>query len=82
MLVYARSKTQLPEAWKSLVSDAKDLLQAEYKRLKSDRKSNVEVQQGIREFISHNVEAVGFLSRYKNVDDNGVYTGSESVHNP
>lgn len=82
LLVYARSKTQLPEAWKSLVSDAKDLLQAEYKRLKSDRKSNVEVQQGIREFISHNVEAVGFLSRYKNVDDNGVYTGSESVHNP
>ena len=33
-------------------------------------------------FIADNEETVGLLSRYKHVDDEGIYTGSESVHNP
>src|SRR5207249_5401640 len=70
------------EAWKSSVSDAKNLLQAEYDRLKAEGKSNIDIQERIRDFIADNSETIGFISRYKNVDDHGVYTGSESVHNP
>ena len=40
------------------------------------------IQERIREFIADNEETVGFLSRDKHVDETGVYTGSESVHNP
>lgn len=66
----------------SRFSTAKDLLQAEYERLKAEGLRTTEIQARIREFISDNEESLGFLSRYKMVDDKGVYTGSESVHNP
>jgi len=79
---YARSKTNLPQAWKSFQSDAKDLLQAKYIEFKRLDLQNDEIEKRIREFINDNFEILGFLTRYKNVDDKGIYTGSESVHNP
>ena len=82
ILCYARSKEAQPKSWTSRFSVAKDLLQNEYRRLRDEGLSNSEIQSKIREFISDNEESIGFLSRYKHVDDGGVYTGSESVHNP
>ncbi|MGH7782265.1 MAG: site-specific DNA-methyltransferase [Candidatus Binatia bacterium] len=82
ILCYARSKEAQPKAWTSRFSTAKELMQAEYERLNAERLPKAEIQAQIREFISDNEESVGFLSRYKMVDDKGVYTGSESVHNP
>lgn len=82
IVCYAKSKEALPKAWTSRFSAAKDILQAEYERLKADGLPDDAIQDGIREFISDNEESVGFLSRYKHVDSEGVYTGSESVHNP
>lgn len=82
ILCYARSRDALPRAWTSRFSIAKDLLQQEYERLKSEGYPTETIQERIREFIADNQESVGFLSRYKHVDDEGIYTGSESVHNP
>lgn len=82
MLCYGKQKSMLPQAWKSSYSEAKELMQAEYKRLKAETKYPEKIQEGIRQFIGDNAELVGFLSRYKHVDEQGVYTGSESVHNP
>jgi adenine-specific DNA-methyltransferase len=82
ILCYARSKDAQPKAWTSRFSASKDLLQNEYERLKSEGLPKEAIQSSIREFISDNEESVGFLSRYKHVDDHGIYTGSESVHNP
>jgi adenine-specific DNA-methyltransferase len=79
---FAKNKSSLPQAWKSFQSDAKELLKNKYEELKKLKLSNEEIEKGIRDFISDNTEIMGFLTRYKNVDDNGVYIGSESVHNP
>lgn len=82
IVCYARSKEAQPKQWTSRFSTAKEILQGEYERLKSEGLSLEQVQERLREFISDNEESVGFLSRYKHVDSDGVYTGSESVHNP
>lgn len=82
ILCYAKNKTSLPQAWKSYYSDAKDLLENKYQEFKKLGISIEEIEKRIKEFISDNFEIMGFLTRYKNVDTNGVYTGSESVHNP
>jgi len=82
ILCYARHREALPRAWTSQYSVAKEMLLREYERLKGEGLSTDLIQEGIRDFISDNEESVGFLSRYKHVDQRGVYTGSESVHNP
>lgn len=82
ILCYAKQKENLPQTWRSAYSDAKELLQEEYKRLKAEKPDPALIQEGIRQFISDNLEVMGFLTRYKFVDGDGVYTGSESVHNP
>jgi len=82
IICYAKSRDAQPKSWSSRFSTAKDLLLNEYERLKNEGISIENIQKGIREFISDNEESVGFLSRYKHVDEIDVYTGSESVHNP
>src|SRR3990172_7716868 len=82
ILSYARSRDALPRAWTSRFSTAKEILQAEYERLKRAELPVEEIQARVREVIADNEESLGFLSRYKHVDHHGVYTGSESVHNP
>jgi len=82
IVCYARSKYTQPKAWTSRFSSGKEILQAEYDKLKAQALAVGEIQEKLREFISDNEESVGFLSRYKFVDKDGVYTGSESVHNP
>ena len=82
IVVYARSIEDQPDEWKSLMSDAKDLLEAEFQRLKSDGLPNSIIEENIRSFIAANSKVLGNLTRYKWADDNGLYTGSESVHNP
>lgn len=82
VICYARSREALPRTWTSRFSVAKDVLQGEYERLKSAGLSIEVIQERVREFIADNEESMGFLSRYKHVDQGGVYTGSESVHNP
>lgn len=81
ILCYAKNRKMLPQAWKSADSEAKEILMEQYRQLKEAGLSCEEIQGGIRTFITDNEELVGFLTRYKHVDENGVYTGSESVHN-
>ncbi len=82
IICYARSTDMQPKLWSSGYSAAKDLLIGEYERLKAGSSTLAELQEGIRQFIADNEEAVGFLSRYRFVDAEGIYTGSESVHKP
>jgi adenine-specific DNA-methyltransferase len=82
VVCYCRSREALPRSWTSHFSVSKESLQGEYERLKNEGFPVEVIQERIREFIADNEESVGFLSRYKNVDEGGLYTGSESVHNP
>jgi len=41
-----------------------------------------QMEKEYRQFIKDNAATIGELERYKFLDDEGPYTGSESVHNP
>lgn len=82
VLVYARDKDSLEKEWKSKHSHAKQLLLSEYRRLKSQALTLDEIEGRFRQFIKDNKATIGKLQRYKFLDDEGPYTGSESVHNP
>jgi adenine-specific DNA-methyltransferase len=75
-------KQQTSQVWKNSFADAKEILQAEFDRLKNLGLTSNELQANLRAFIRDNAEVLGEVDRYKFVDDDGVYTGSQSVHNP
>jgi adenine-specific DNA-methyltransferase len=82
IVVYARDANNLPSEWRTTDSEAKDVLLEQYAKWKTQRDDATWIQQRLREFIADNQELVGALERYKFVDDDGIWTGSQSVHNP
>ena len=80
--VYAKDRSICKAVWKSESSPAKELLLGEYQRLKASRLPVPEIQEALREFIRSNKAALAEVDRYKYVDEKGVFTGSQSVHNP
>lgn len=79
---FARNLSGLPPEWKSPYSQVKEQLLAYYEQLKAEGLSTKGIEERLREFIKDNADIIGELERYKFVDDDGPYTGSESVHNP
>jgi adenine-specific DNA-methyltransferase len=82
ILCYANNLNSTEQVWKNEFADAKEILLAEYERLKSEGLAASDIQIALREFIRDNREILAEVDRYKFVDDGGVYTGSQSVHNP
>jgi len=82
ILCYANNKSKAESVWKNEFADSKELLLNEYERLKKLNFSINEIQEKIRDFIKDNIEIMKEVDRYKYIDENGVYTGSQSVHNP
>jgi adenine-specific DNA-methyltransferase len=82
LLCFVRDKTKCNSVWIGDFSQARDLLVAEYRRLKERGLQPDEIQSNLREFIKDNEESLAEVDRYKFVDADGVYTGSQSVHNP
>ena len=82
VLCYARNKEKLPREWKSTNLAVKDKLLAvgdEFvKRYLDADKRQKEYTKWFRE----NKNYLWPFDRYKYIDDGGVYTGSQSVHNP
>ena len=79
---WARDINHVEGVWKTAFSQAKDSLLNFYKEQKGLGLNPDEIQRNLRSFIRDNKEIVGELDRYKHVDEDGIYTGSESVHNP
>jgi adenine-specific DNA-methyltransferase len=82
ILAFAKNRGAVAPVWKNSFADAKELLLAEYERLKETGLEVSDIQEGIRAFIKVNEEILGEVDRYKFVEQRGVYTGSQSVHNP
>ena len=82
IVVYAKDKSALPETWRSHRHKGKEILHNKYQELKSSGMTSAQIQDDIQSFISDNSEVLSGVTRYKFVDEDGVYTGSESVHNP
>lgn len=81
--VFAKSKVDLEGVWKSSVSDVKDILIKVGGDLIDKYSNNLDqLQTAYTEWFRKNKDQLGPLDRYKYIDKDGVYTGSQSVHNP
>jgi adenine-specific DNA-methyltransferase len=81
VLVVGRGKDALEKEWKSSVSDVKEALVRIGTELASQFSADLLVAAYERWFKEHKAE-LWPLDRYKYIDEGGVYTGSQSVHNP
>lgn len=81
ILCYTKDRESLEPIWKSKVSAIKDLLIEKGKELTAQY-SGERLQQVWKQWFSQNKSQLGPLDRYKYIDQGGVYTGSQSVHNP
>src|SRR5699024_7862433 len=81
--VFAKSKQQLEKVWKSNVSDVKQvLIDVGNKLIKKHSKNLEELRLAYEKWFRGNRNQLGQLDRYRYIDFDGVYTGSQSVHNP
>lgn len=82
VLCYAKNKKNLPKEWKSTTLAVKErLLQIgdEFIQKYSDQ---TERQKEYTKWFRENKNQLWPFDRYKYIDDGGIYTGSQSVHNP
>ena len=82
MLCYARDKGVQETAWKSAISDVKNKLIEIGKELVSKFKNPSDLENAYAQWFKENKAFLSPLDRYKYIDQDGVYTGSQSVHNP
>ena len=82
ILSFAKQKTHIEPVWKSHVSDVKSILVNIGKELGSECKTIEELQARYSVWYRANKTQLWPLDRYKYIDFGGVYTGSQSVHNP
>ena len=82
VLCYARSKQKLPVEWKAATLAAKDRLLKVGEEFVARYPEQAERQQAYTEWFRENRVEMWPFDRYKFIDDGGIYTGSQSVHNP
>lgn len=83
MVCYARNLEASAPVWKSADSAARDLLVEVGNELNSRfADKQAELQAAYTTWFRENRSVLGPLDRYKYIDKGGVYTGSQSVHNP
>lgn len=82
VLVYSKSRNDVAAVWKSNVSVTKDLLVSIGAELAAKYTDESELQKAYSSWFRENKWQLGQLDRYKYIDADGVYTGSQSVHNP
>lgn len=79
---YSKNKDLLDSVWKSKLSDAKNILIEIGNKLIKKYPNQERLQEAYTEWFRENKHFLGQLDRYKYIDSGGVYTGSQSVHNP
>ncbi|WP_158137494.1 site-specific DNA-methyltransferase [Vibrio metschnikovii] len=82
IIAYAKDKNQVATKWKSNLSDIKDALIRVGSELINQYQDPNELQAAYTKWFKENKFQLGPLDRYKFIDQGGVYTGSQSVHNP
>jgi len=82
IVCYCKNKDTIVPVWKSKVSDVKDILIKIGKKLTLKYKDPKELSKAYQEWFRVNKRFLWPLDRYKHIDEKGVYTGSQSVHNP
>lgn len=81
LLFVARSKEDIEKEWKSAASDVKKVLVKIGDELTSRFKGE-QLSAAYDKWFKEHKAGLWPLDRYKYIDEGGVYTGSQSVHNP
>lgn len=79
---FAKNRSTLESEWKSPYSIAKDILVALGQKLVEEHGDTPALQNAYQAWFRENKVFLGPLDRYKYIDVGGIYTGSQSVHNP
>lgn len=82
VLSYSKQKNSLESEWKSKLSDIKDLLIEKGAELASKFNDLEVLKSEYNKWYRVHKTELWPLDRYKYIDSEGVYTGSQSVHNP
>ena len=83
VVCYAKFKSLIPSVWKSTFSDAKTVLLSLERELLDKYSDDIDQLKSVyNEWFKNNKKFLGSLDRYKYIDLGGIYTGSQSVHNP
>lgn len=82
VLCYAKNRDSLESVWKSRFSSIKDTLIEVGNTLIKQYKNLDDLQRTYTQWFRSNKQYLEQLDRYKYIDFGGVYTGSQSVHNP
>lgn len=82
IVAYAKKKTDIETKWKTKISEVKDALISIGDKLIAEYDDVSELQNAYTTWFRENKYQLGPLDRYKFIDKGGIYTGSQSVHNP
>lgn len=82
VLCYAKDKGKLESVWKATAIPIKDTLINLAEELKEKHPDLTERQRFYTEWFRENKVFMWPFDRYKYIDDGGIFTGSQSVHNP
>lgn len=82
MHIYSKNRLSIDSVWKSKVSDVKKILIEIGNKLITEYKDSEKLQKAYTNWFGENKLFLWPLDRYKYIDTKGVYTGSQSVHNP
>ena len=82
ILCFAKNTNYVKSVWKSSVSSFKDILVKIGEEFNSQFEDKEKMQDAYTKWFRENKAQLGPLDRYKYIDAGGVYTGSQSVHNP
>jgi len=82
ILVYAVDINSVDKEWKSQVNVIKETLVNIGEDLVGRYGDTDELRTEYQRWFKENKEFLGPLDRYKYIDGGGIYTGSQSVHNP
>jgi adenine-specific DNA-methyltransferase len=82
VLCYAKSRERLPPEWKSKNLAVKDKLLSIGSEFVKKYSDTQERQSQYTKWFRENKAFLWPFDRYKFIDDDGIYTGSQSVHNP
>lgn len=82
VVCYARNKDKIAKEWKSSISSIKQTLTEIGSRLNREYGEAEDLQRAYTQWFKEHKAQLWPLDRYKYIDKGGVYTGSQSVHNP
>lgn len=82
LLVFAKNATAVKAVWKAEDSAPKAILIKIGDELTSKYSDLDELKAAYAEWFNENRTQLSPLDRYRYIDHDGVYTGSQSVHNP